>query len=667
MLSHTPAQPSQSPRPSSYALSVPCEVPTSSLTVLSQTPSPLDDTAKQKSENIGDSQDSEELSDEGVFEEEKKLQQPTSLGGTFCVNDDSEEELASLDDLFSTGKKPADAQHLANKVGNPRPESAGQAARSPRKAKKRYSQYSLTKLVEENEKDVKRLQQIQDMQAVLDAAEAKEAQYARAMLTASDGQLDTSAFSTLVANEDDEDRAERLKLAVKRQELLNGDIVWHFFDLEKQKSDFRCEEFPESAVENHPQLVRLSDSLFREQAFLTGFAGDWLGSCKTLPGGLMNWLWKVSIYEPRDDLRHAYCNSLRACAPHIKAYINFAFLSRPLKAMGARWQALAPIRVLEHTTQPMNEAPPKPPAVLHRFIKALQCIAHSTPPGLLPGTISVLLRLGIDRTVNEDFNLLPDFRALLSTLIEASHTAHDGEPLSKLGPTFTTSLTHPVLQRRLLSILPDISPPSLIFKRKLALAFFLSSPTWLHNPLTDAEAITRRLIKHIKSHPAFNPSHDEIDYRAFDASIAILDTAIGPGFIPPADSSPRENEDLKTFNHHVDALSAAINVLAARIPDTGASHMLRTTAKSSLHRLQFRLDYVVRTRPRPRRDFLSGDGEGRQMFLGTASGVAVSEGRGKKGVEFDEGRGKRGGGGGGVGRGRQVDLGIFFKGRGGKG
>ena len=555
------------------------------------------------------------MSDGIVYEEEIQQDRPTSTTSTFCVNEssDSDSDLAPLDELLLPSRKTStDPEAGFKRETRSRTEKQRNTLSGKQEPVKRDSKYSLTKLVEDSFRDKTRLQQLKDMEAEIDAAETKELENAKSALGGDTSLIDPSAFSSLIDDDDDQDRTERLQLAIKRQDMLHRDVVWHAFTDQDRCADPDYPDFPIAAVEKLPKLSKLAEPLFREQAFLTGFASEWLGSCETIPGGLMNWLWKASIYEPRNDLRHAYGCTLKECAQHLTQYINFPFLSRPLQGMGTRRDALNPIKPIEHTTQPIKEAPKKPPMLLHRFIRSLHFIGSAIPASLLPGVIGVLLRLGIDRCVSENLDVLPDLTALLTQLIKASHASNREHPLAGIEGDFPGTIVHPVLQKRLLSLVSDNSIECYLFKRRLALAFFLSSPSWLADPLQNTELLTRRITRHISSSDKFDPLQEELDYRCLNASIHILNIAIGPGFRASdllksdatEDNLQEKKEEEKRFNIQVDKLSSTINSLYTRVQDTGASHMLRTTAKSSIHNLQFRLDYAVRTKPKPRKDVL---------------------------------------------------------------
>jgi hypothetical protein len=65
------------------------------------------------------------------------------------------------------------------------------------------------------------------------------------------------------------------------------------------------------------------------------------------------------------------------------------------------------------------------------------------------------------------------------------------------------------------------------------------------------------------------------------------------------------NEKEQVFNADVDMIVKRLREIMAKVVDTGASHMRRTEAKSVADRLVQRMEWSVRTRPKPVRDWYS--------------------------------------------------------------
>ena len=113
---------------------------------------------------------------------------------------------------------------------------------------------------------------------------------------------------------------------------------------------------------------------------------------------------------------------------------------------------------------------------------------------------------------------------------------------------------------------------------------------------------------------------------------------LGDGRPLPSDEVEHEDDQdrgwARRFDAQVDALADAVKALAARIVDTGASHMARTEAKEALQALHARLAYGVRTRPKPRKSIFAGEDEAEERRDGAERMQRFLKGHGgRKGVK----------------------------------
>ena len=152
------------------------------------------------------------------------------------------------------------------------------------------------------------------------------------------------------------------------------------------------------------------------------------------------------------------------------------------------------------------------------------------------------------------------------------------------------------LQLQLLQVMPSWSRRLALFRRRLALAFFLQDSSYLAIPAEDRidlKTITRSLQR-----PQFTITN-ATDFSDLAASINILNIAVDSGDPPP--SSPFSKEAESAFNEDIDIIASRLNSMFNDIVDTGASHMKRTETKEVLEGLQRRLEYGVRTKPKPKK------------------------------------------------------------------
>ena len=189
------------------------------------------------------------------------------------------------------------------------------------------------------------------------------------------------------------------------------------------------------------------------------------------------------------------------------------------------------------------------------------------------------------------------------------------------------TIDHPVLIDRLLHDLPISHRRLARYRRELASAYVsgsgllgiphLSSPEWWST-----------LQKVLRSSGHYS-IHEKTDYVLIRARISVLDVAIGAGYSTFAFLSA-ESESLQShvpeatigsdseqsFNSSVDGLTTYLRTMLSNIRDAGAAHMRRTECKSAIDRLVVRLEYAVRTRPRPKKDVFGRNSTGMERLGG---------------------------------------------------
>jgi len=173
--------------------------------------------------------------------------------------------------------------------------------------------------------------------------------------------------------------------------------------------------------------------------------------------------------------------------------------------------------------------------------------------------------------------------------------------LFEISTSMTSSLQHVSLHHRLVLAIPTASARLQLFRRRLALAFFLEDPEILNSDLDESAQIPTRIAKRLRSHHLYDLSNPFIDYSDLSASVSLLDIGIGGGFAPELHDQPSKEAEAK-FNVDIDNIAEHVNGLFTRIVDSAASHMTRTEAKGVLEMLLTRLNYGVRTKPKPRRN-----------------------------------------------------------------
>ena len=162
--------------------------------------------------------------------------------------------------------------------------------------------------------------------------------------------------------------------------------------------------------------------------------------------------------------------------------------------------------------------------------------------------------------------------------------------------TVFSSISDATLQLQLLHNIPALPPRIILFRQRLALAFYFDDATYLSEGtcnLVDLKSIAQRL-----QNPQFSVNNDT-DYAQLAALVGILSIGIDCGN-PPSIIFSKEKAKEAAFNGDIDTLSQKIKSIFTQIVDSGASHMKRTEAKEQLEGLHSRLKYVLRTKPKPK-------------------------------------------------------------------
>ena len=183
--------------------------------------------------------------------------------------------------------------------------------------------------------------------------------------------------------------------------------------------------------------------------------------------------------------------------------------------------------------------------------------------------------------------------AIASCLDNKSYTCTLADSLIANGIFAKTDQAH--LQLQLVKTIPTNSPTCCDFRRRLGLAFFYGEPEYLTR-LAPLLPQLSDIADHLRG-PNY-AVRNSINFQHLGAKMSLLDIGIDDGDLP-YDSLDAEVE--KRFNQEVDKLSLAIKEKFTRIVDSGTSHMSRTEAKEVMVALEARLQYAVRTKPKPRR------------------------------------------------------------------
>jgi hypothetical protein len=256
----------------------------------------------------------------------------------------------------------------------------------------------------------------------------------------------------------------------------------------------------------------------------------------------------------------------------------------------------------------------------------MNAICHKLPPPSKEMVGHFLVRAVFDQSVLSDASVHERVESCFSTLLDIySETDNVSWFTGVIAGLIYNAIDSPTLRLQLVNALPAATPNTHLFRRKLALAFILDKERHLNAELTNP-ALTARMLLLFQKGGTLRPTATT-DYQDLRARLSLLDIALDIGFSDFDFLETRDKAAEKQFNESIDRLAATVRETAARIIDAGAAHMARTEAKVVAERLVQRLEFAVRTREKPVKDWFGEvEREGKKEFMkGWVNGAKKEE------------------------------------------
>ena len=498
--------------------------------------------------------------------------------------------------------------------------------------------HSLADLVKQRQKQAKADEMIAEAEKyVQDASKAREEADAL-----EDG-VDGMAMAANMA--DDSDEKERMMQAMERTEALERDEQFYFFaTVNEPPMSGRMpgsKPFPDGCLPDRRWAKLLKDDRKRRQACTAGFVAK-IAADEELPVPVLQWMADQLFHEHDEALCEAYVHITETAVAAHKATYG---ASERLNNLASRHSALA------RDCRDMRQLYPhrgSRPAALPRGIKySIETMTHlNIAAGGFSAAQEVfaLSLLNVDENVRQDANLQAVIADSICHLADASASGDVDERMFLYLQTcfwgdngcVTSRAISQQLLCRIIAALPANTTASCELRRQLALRLIIdtkideapkASPDW-----------TKAILKCLKTAPAFSIS-ETTNYALLNSLIEVLDFAIGAGFsdfefhgpactVQPSETpsgifatkQTRMPPEEAAFNAQIDALASQLRLMSSSIRDAGTSHLKRTEAKSAIERLVVRLEFSVRTKPRPRKNIFGGrfGGESKKMLNGFA-------------------------------------------------
>ncbi|KAK6001066.1 hypothetical protein QM012_003149 [Aureobasidium pullulans] len=486
-------------------------------------------------------------------------------------------------------------------------------------SRKKYK-FSMASLVASHNKDAKSIQKIQEYEEEYRQEMDLTARQEHELRQASDMNAEEFAAHLQVDDGDDE-TMERVVRAIERNDVLEKNVQYPFFRHADQRAHLH-KPFPDTAL-SKDWTSSLQDQHVREELFKSGFVAD-MARVTALPDYIIQWMQSELLQDLQDSLASAYVSTLQ-----------HSFSNTSLSTDQLRREFL--LRTGREDLEPdlfSNMSSRPPPAHQRPYTEVMPLnpywacvlltrIATRLQVAERRNWLTPLMLLLVDPQLEQRLETRLALQNCIVNLLEAD-TAPSVQitTIEHVGQRIRAHIPNPILIQHLIGSLPSYMSASHSFKRRLGLASFLKSNTYLNDNLDDL-ATMKALTLCLHENRAFK-IRDNTDFQKLAARFDTLNIAIGAGFsrfefrseVTTTNDSPANtgrttctlpvSEEESRFNLAVDGLVAELRTIAFNIRDSGATHMRRTECKTAIEKLMYRLEFAARTRPKPKKGIFGG-------------------------------------------------------------
>ncbi|CAD0111097.1 unnamed protein product [Aureobasidium uvarum] len=514
-----------------------------------------------------------------------------------------------------TPQRPSNsARELRSSTRRDRPSISKSKLAQP--SRKKYK-FSMASLVASHNRDAKSIQKIQEYEDEYRQEMDLTARQEQELRQTSD--MNAEEFAAhLQADDGDDETRERVVRAIERNDLLEKHVQYPFFRHADPRTHL-SKPFPDTTLFTQDWTSLLQDQSMREQSFTSGFVAD-MARVSALPDELVQWMLSELLQDLEDGLASAYVSAL-----------EYSFSSTSFTTDHLRRQFL--LRAGREDLEPdlfsdMSSRPP--PAHQRPYVEdmplsldwacvLLMKLANRLPIAERRSWLTPLMLLLVDPQLEQKAETQLALQSCIANLLEADLTPSiQMTTVEHIGQRIRAHIPNPILIQHLIGSLSSSTSASHGFKRRLGLASFLKSNTYLDDDLDDL-ATMKTLTLCLQENRTFR-IRDNTDFQKLAARFDTLNVAIGLGFskfeFRGEEATSKTDNTINTdttvvrspvsaeesnFNSGIDGLVEELRSIAFNIRDSGAAHMRRTECKTAIEKLSYRLEFAARTRPKPKK------------------------------------------------------------------
>ncbi|ERT00306.1 hypothetical protein HMPREF1624_03677 [Sporothrix schenckii ATCC 58251] len=449
-----------------------------------------------------------------------------------------------------------------------------------------------------------------------------------------DGGGDNGAFGSF--------NRDRLRKALDRTEVAAVSESWYFFKEYFVPSPAKRRPFPQKVASPGSRWAFLRDATMRQDFFMMGVVrkavlsanngasggGDLSASQQTarephLPDELFLWILNEACVDPLPALRAEYAAVLRCCPEQVRRFVDAERLLLLFQKLGPRWESIDLSTRLELVPTIHRPYPGRDWSPLRSLLSLVAALADCLTLETVSCAVKILLRLGIDRVVEETPDLLQDYQEAMRRLVGRVPLADWNDFCHDTGSSLYNSVQKPSLRWQVLACMPLDTPACHDMRRRLASVLFFNDPERARQDPRRQIQLTQGLAKlAVRDDLVLTPATNFVDLTALvDMLSVFLDDVGREALLQQAavlSSSAKPKDEVaaaavRAFDADIDSLVRRLKVIGHGIESTGGGHIAQLDSKTAFERLQIRLTHSVRTRPRGRKSIFDGPGSAKAI------------------------------------------------------
>lgn len=232
---------------------------------------------------------------------------------------------------------------------------------------------------------------------------------------------------------------ERLRKALDRTEVAVVSESWYFFKEYFVPSPAKRRPFPQKAAATGSRWAFLRDATMRQDFFMTGVVRKALASAggnssvgigsssqsasqqtikePHLPDELFLWILSEACMDPLPALRTEYAAVLRCCPEQVRRFVDAERLLLLFQKLGPRWESIDLSTRLELVPTIHRPYPGRDWSPLRSLLSLVAALADCLSLETVSCAVKILLRLGIDRVVEETPDILQSYQEAVRKLV----------------------------------------------------------------------------------------------------------------------------------------------------------------------------------------------------------------------------------------------------------